>query len=518
LIFSAMYSNGPLIVAHDVGSTGDKAVLTDLTGKILHSSYISYNMIYPAIGLAEQDPDFLWQAVIRTTRKLLEETGTPASQIAGIGISAQMFNLIPVDENFRPLTNMITWMDLRGIEQAEHMFCQVSQEQFIEWTANVPNAKDIIPKILWLKEVHPKLWSRTYKLLDCKEYLIYQLTGNCAIDWHGASVFMLFDPVKKTWSKEACQSLGIPIEKLPETYSCTEVVGYVMEEPARAMGLNPGIPVVICAGDVGVAQVGAGTSSDGSANLYIGTGGWVGVANSKLVNNPGLPLWALNHIDPNRWIIAADLDTAGGSLMWMRDNLCELEIERALYANRNGYQLLSDMAASVGPGADNLLFFPWLSGERGHLGVGHTARGGFVGLLFGHGKAHMARAIMEGVAYHYRWMVESIEQAGVEIKVIKTVGGGCTSPTWLQIMSDVIGRELVVVNSPQEAGSVGTALIVATGLGFYQDLDSLDDLIPTSHLVFPKNDQHRKRYQALYEEFLAVGEQLLPHFYRLSKI
>jgi len=505
------------IIAHDVGSSGDKAVLTDLNGKIIYSSYESYAMIFPAIGLAEQDPEMLWQTVIKTTKNLVNISGVKKEEIAGLGISAQMFNLIPVDENFAPLTNMITWMDLRAITQAEGSMAKISAAQFCKWTGNVPNAKDIIPKILWLKEERPDLWRRIYKLLDCKEYLIYRLTGKCAIDWHGATVFMLFDPQKKTWSKEACNALGVPLEMLPDSYPCPAIVGEVQPLPAEEMGIAPGTPVVICAGDVGVAQVGAGTVRDGYANLYIGTGGWVGVASDKLVNNPGQPFWALNHIVPEKWIIAADLDTAGGSLMWFRDQLGQAELEKSKESGISAYQMLSDLAAQVKPGSDQLLFFPWLSGERGHLGIGHHARGGFVGLTFQHTKAHMVRAIMEGVAYHYRWMIDAIEQAGVEVKMIKAIGGGCKGARWIQIMSDVMEREIHLLESPQEAGSVGAALTTAAGLGYFPDLEVADEIIPISHTVVPQRTADQKQYPSLYEEYIAIGTELQIHFTHLAK-
>lgn len=511
-------SNRKYIIAHDVGTSGDKAVLTDLQGNILNSSYVPYSMIFPSIGLAEQDPELLWNAVVQTTSDLIKHSKIAAKDIAGMGISAQMFNLIPVDKNYHPLMNMITWMDLRALTQAEHMLDLVSSEQFCRWTGNIPNAKDIIPKILWLKEERQDIWKRVHKLLDCKEYLIYRLTGKCAIDWHGATVFMLLDPVTKQWSEKACSALGIPIEMLPETMPCTAIVGEVQPSPAQDMGLNAGTPVVICAGDVGVAQVGAGTARDGSANLYIGTGGWIGVASNTLANDPQLPFWALNHIKPDKWIIAADLDTAGGSLMWFRDQLCSEEIHKANTSGTSAYQLLSDMATNIEPGANQLLFFPWLSGERGHLGIGHNARGGFVGLVFGHTKPHMVRAIMEGVAYHYRWMIDAIEQSGVEVSVIKAIGGGCKGKTWIQIMSDVLNRELLVLKSPQEAGSVGAALTTSAGLGYYPDLDSADDLIPIDHVVTPKSDKFLRRYNELYAEYVEIGSLLQSHFTKLSQV
>ena len=242
---------------------------------------------------------------------------------------------------------------------------------------------------------------------------------------------MLFDLKTKKWSANACAALDIPLEMLPETYPCLDIIGGIFPKPAKAMGLIPGTPVVMCAGDVGVAQVGAGTVTEGMANLYIGTGGWIAVSSNQLINNPAQPFWALNHVDPDRWILSADLDTAGGSFMWFRDRLCKEEIKQARKQRISAYELLTNMASGIEPGAGKLLFLPWLSGERCYLGVEHYARGAFVGLAFSHTKAHMARAILEGVSFFYRWMIEEMEQTGLLRKAINAIGGGCTSQTWI---------------------------------------------------------------------------------------
>jgi len=497
------------ILAHDTGTGGDKAVLTDLRGNIIHSHYLPYEVEYPEPEWAEQDPGALWDAVARTTRLVISEAGIDNREIVGISISAQMFNLLPVDENYRPLTKMISWLDMRSMPQADRILEEVGADFLFKCTGNIPTAKDIIPKIIWLKEERPEIWKRTHKLLDCKEYIIYRLTGKCAIDWHGASVYFLFDPYRKEWSQEACQALGIPVEMLPEAYPCTEVIGEVTPEAAEITGLRAGTPVVICAGDVGVAQVGSGAVGDGKAHLCVGTATWVGISTSQFVNDPQKPFWALSHIDPAKWIVAGEMETGGGSLMWFRDTLCQEEARLAKKTGLTTYQLLSQMAAEVEPGANKLLFVPWLSGERAPV-LDHYARGGFIGLTLSHTKAHMARAVMEGVAYHLRWIIEALERLGFQVKELNAIGGGSTSSTWTHIISDVTGRELRIVESPLEAGAIGAALTAAVGLGFYPNMEAVDELISISHIVHPRDDQRQARYQALYEEYRAIYEALTP--------
>jgi len=507
------------ILAHDTGTGGDKAVLTDLRGKIIHSSYKPYGLHYPQAQWVEQDPEELWQTVANTTRLVIEEAGIDPAEVLGVGISAQMFNLLPVDENVRPLMPMISWLDVRTVEQADRILESGGGEiasLLFEHTGNLPTAKDIIPKILWLKEERPDLWKRTAWLLDCKEYILHKLTGKIATDWHGASVYFLFDPHNRTWSEEACRVLGIPIDKLPPAYPCTEVIGGVTEKAAQATGLLPGTPVVVCAGDVAVAQSGSGANGNGKTHLCVGTATWVGISSNRFINDPQKPFWGLNHIAPDKWIIAGEMETGGGALMWFRDRFCQAEAEQAAQENTSTYNLLNRMAEEVEPGADRLIFAPWLSGERAPV-LDHYARGAFVGLSMGHTKAHLTRAVMEGVAFHIRWICEALEQLGLAIGTINAIGGGSTSPTWMQIISDVTGRELQVVARPLEAGAVGAALTVAVGMGVYPNMEAVDELVEISHTVKPRK-AYLARYDALYREYRSLYEALAPIYRRLHNV
>ncbi len=255
----------------------------------------------------------------------------------------------------------------------------------------------------------------------------------------GASVYFLFDPYTKKWSEEVCQKPGIPIEKLPPAFPCTEVIGEITPQSAKQTGLKAGTPVVICAGDVAVAQSGAGANREGKVHLCIGTATWVGVSTSTFRNDPIKPFWGLNHIDPKKYIIAGEMETGGGALIWFRDALCQDEKRLAAEKGKSSYDLISAAAESISPGSDKLIFLPWLSGERAPV-LDHYARGGFIGLTMGHNKSHMARAVMEGVAYHLRWICESMEQVGFKIDEFNGIGGGCNSKVWVQIISDVTGR------------------------------------------------------------------------------
>lgn len=504
------------VLAHDTGTGGNKAVLCDLQGKILHSAYQSYGISYPQPEWVEQDPDELWQVVAVTSRKVIQEAGVDPADIVGVGVSAQMWNTLPVDEKGKPLTPMLSWLDLRSIKQADRVTSGDMPAFLFKNTGNIPTAKDSIPKILWLKEERPDVWAQTACLLDCKEYILFKLTGKIAIDWVGASVYFLFDPYTKKWSEEVCDKLGIPLEKLPPAYPCTEVIGEITDAAAKETGLKAGTPVVICAGDVAVAQSGAAANQEGKVHLCIGTATWIGVSTSTFRNDPRKPFWGLNHIDPKKYIIAGEMETGGGALMWFRDTFYQEEKKLAAEQGKSVYEFINEQVDSISPGAGKLIFLPWLSGERAPV-LDHYARGGFIGLNMGHTKSHMARALMEGVAYHLRWICEAMEGIGFQIDAFNGIGGGCNSAAWVQIISDVTGKPLRVVDNHLEAGAVGAALTVAVGLGVYPNMDALDNLIGINREVEP--DAARwKRYDAMYREYRSLYEALTPIHRRLHQI
>jgi xylulokinase len=248
----------------------------------------------------------------------------------------------------------------------------------------------------------------------------------------------------------------------------------------------------------------------------VGTATWLGISSDRFINDPVKPFWGLSHIDPKRWIIAGEMETGGGALMWFRDAFCQAEVAKAASSGVSTYELLSRMAEHTEPGADGLLFAPWLSGERAPI-LDHYTRGAFVGLSLGHTKAHLARAVMEGVAFHLRWICEALEHLGLSIGTINAVGGGSTSPVWTQIISDVLDRDLRVCAHPQEAGAIGAALTVAVGMGVYPDMQATDELVETSHAVEPRTS-YSARYDALFSEYLALYEALAPLFRRMHTV
>lgn len=502
------------ILAHDAGTTGDKAVLLKQDGTLVESAYTPYPLRYPRAEWVVQDPEKIWEAVAKSGREVIARAGIEPAAIAGVAITAQMFNLLPVDRDIKPLIPMISWLDRRTTTQAEAIKASGYTDLLFRETGNVPSAKDIVPKILWFKENYPGRWKKAYKILDCKEYLIFQLTGKVAIDWHGASVYFLFDPVKKLWSSAACQVLGIPEELLPDVHAPQKIIGGITSSAARATGLREGTPVVLGLGDVGAAQVGSGAIGAEEAHLCLGTASWVGLSSSRFITDQEKAFWALNHVEPDRWVIAGEMETGGGSLMWFRDNFCQVDSKQE--GERLSYREISRMASAIVPGSDKLLFMPWLSGERTIMD--HFARAGFVGLSLNHGREHMARSVMEGVAFYLRWIIEELGNKDLPIEMMNTIGGGSTSPVWTQIIADVTGKKLKIVENTQEVGAIGAALTAATGLGLYSRLEeAAAQWISYSQVVKPQWHIKEAVYDSLFQEFKGIGNSLTPVYRRMNR-
>jgi xylulokinase len=291
------------------------------------------------------------------------------------------------------------------------------------------------------------------------------------------------------------------------------VIGEVTAAAAAQTGLPAGTPVVLCAGDVAVAQSGSGANREGKAHLCIGTATWVGVSSSTLRNDPDKPFWALNHIDPDKFVIAGEMETGGGALQWYRNLLGGEEARLAKERGVSTYQVFDELAATAPAGSDGLFFTPWLSGERAPV-LDHYARGGFLGLSMGHSRAHLTRSVMEGIAFHIRWIIEAMEKVGFAIDEMQAIGGGSVSPLWTQIIADVTGRRLNVVENPLEAGAMGAALTVAVGLSVYPSMDAVDDLIQVKAVFDPQPENHAvyERMYGTYRQFYAA----LAPIYRAS--
>jgi sugar (pentulose or hexulose) kinase len=485
--------SGSRILAFDVGTSGVKAVVTE-GARLIASNVRPYGVRSGSDGWVEQDIGMIQRAMGRASRAAIAAAGG-GPPIAAISITAQMFNLQPADEHGDPILPMMSWLDIRASERAARLAVEVDPEEQYRLLGSVVTAKDVLPKILWLRDECPALYASTRWLLDCKEALVLRLTGVAVTDPTGASVFRLVEPGTGRWSDPACRRLGVDRRRLPEVRPASSIAGGLLPAAARELGVPPGTPVLVGAGDVPTSQVGAGAIGVGDAHLSLGTAVYLGIITARPVEDPTRRLGVLAHVTDDRWILWLEIATGGGALSWLM---------RALERRRVDYAEVDRIVEACADDMGELLCAPWLSGERVPV-FDDALRAAFIGLELRHGRAHLIRAVMEGVACQIRWAIEFAEAYGEPVGEIRAVGGGAIGSAWAQIIADIMGRDLVAVAEPQDAGARAAAALALVAIGEEPDLAFMREATRTERTYHPsparrdRSDRTYRRYRRMYE-------------------
>jgi xylulokinase len=491
----------------DVSTTSSKALVIDDQGKVIAVASSPHTLQTPKPLWSEQDPGEWWQAVAQSVREVLKKTGIDGSCIAAVGLTGQMHGLVLLDNSGRVLRPAILWNDQRTQSQCDEIHQRIGRERFIQISGNVALPGFTAPKILWVKENEPEIYSRASHVLLPKDYVRYQLTGEYAMDKADGAGTVLFDLHKRDWSDELLIALEIPRSWMPRTFEGTEFTGVVTEEAAALTGLKPGTPVAAGGGDQAAGAVGMGAVTPGVVAVTLGTSGVVfATTPSALIESEGR-LHAFCHAVPGMWHFMGVMLSAAGSLQWLHDRL----------APELSFDELVKEAESVPTGSEGLLFLPYLSGERTPY-PDPLARGAFVGLTLRHGRGHLTRAVLEGVAFGIKDGFTLIQAAGLgEITQIRAAGGGIKSALWRQILASVMGAELVTVNTT-EGGAYGAALLAAVGAGTWKDVpQACADCIQVTGSVQPDPAQVEV-YAKGYPVYRSMYPALKDSFTRLTKL
>jgi xylulokinase len=485
------------LLAHDVGTGGNKAVLVDLHGRVCATAFAPYPIHYPRSDWAEQEPEDWWQAVVATTRQVMGQAGAAPGDIVGIAHTTQLLGIVPMGAGGHPLRRAIIWLDARAPEQAERIMHKFFGRWVFALLAGAEmSGKDAIPKLLWLKEKEPELYRQMTSFLDVNGYLTYRATGRQVMEWSCASAIG-FDLKKKDWLRGVFRRVGLDQDKFPELVRSIDPVGGLTADAARECGLRPGTPVFGGGGDGQGAAIGSGAVGEGQGHIYLGTSAWVGVMTEKRpTGRHGVV--CMQSADPDKSLLFAEMETAGACLKWIADQF--YQAEQADPGVPNVYALMDQKVETVPPGSDSLLCAPWMFGERAP--VSDTwVRATFFNLSADHTREHMLRAVYEGVAFNLRWLIEIVEQSfGFPLPTLRVIGGGARGAPWMQIIADVTGRRVEVVAHPLEAGAVGIALTAAIGLGLYPDFQSLAKIVRVER-VFEPQACNAECYQALYRAY-----------------
>jgi len=496
-----------LLLGLDVGTSGCKAVLITPDGSVVAETTSEYPMAVPRPGWAEQDPEGWWQATIDSIKQVLVQVG--GDSIAGIGLTGQMHGLVLLGEAGKVLRPCIMWNDQRTAAQCAEIEQKVGRAKLIELAGKPALTGFTAGKILWVREQEPEVYRLARHVLLPKDYVRNRLTGELAMDVADGSGTLLMDVRRRVWSDELLRLLDIPHEWLPPLHECHEVVAQVSSEAASATGIRPGTPVVAGAGDQAAQSIGTGMAREGVVSVTIGTSGVVFAATNQYRFDPTGELHAYCHAVPDTWHLMGVTLSAGGSLRWFRDALFQAEKAEAARTGRDAYDIITELAATVPAGSDGLLFLPYLTGER----TPHAdpdARGVFFGLSLRHTKAHMARAVLEGVAFSLRECLDLLCNLGQSCARVRVSGGGSRSAFWRQMMADVFGTEIVEVNVTQGA-AYGAALLAGVGAGVYGSVvEACERTIretgstspgPEAPAYVDSYDRYRALYPALAPEF-----------------
>jgi xylulokinase len=503
------------ILSHDLGTTGDKATLFSREGALVATAFSPYETLYPRKGWAEQDPEDYWSAFCSSTASILERASVNPSEIAVVAFSGQMMAALPVDDRGRGLRNSIIWADLRSTDQADELAGRIGEDRVYEITGHRLSASYSATKIMWIMTHEPGVYDATYKFMHAKDFVVSKLTGAFCTDYSDASGMNLLDIGAQQWSEELIEATGIDRNKLPELHESIDVVGRVHAAASSASGLLEGTPVVLGGGDGPCATCGAGVVVEGEAYVYLGTSTWMGMASSRPLIDPRKRTFTFNHFLKGLYMPAGTMQTGGGSFKWFKDALGDLEQEESGRSGRDVYELLTEKADRAPCGSDGLLFLPYLLGERSPL-WNPDARGCFIGLSMVHGKEHMIRSVLEGVAFNMRIIDQALSEQGVRSGSVRMIGGGAKSAVWRQIFADILEKPVERLNFIDEATSIGAAIAGGVGAGMFDSLQEGAEFVRVEESTPPVKD-HFPVYRNNYDLFRKSYQQLVEVFDELSR-
>lgn len=525
------------VITYDIGTTGIKTCLIEIDKemKILASSTAGYNLYVDeetgVKGGAEQDADEWWDAMCTTTKTVFNKMPSVSKeQVEGISFCSAMQGLVLVDKEGNCIRRPMTYMDQRAREELKkgmaHGFQIAGAEitkllKYLRYTGAVSSSvKDPIWKYRWVEAHEPENFKKIYKWLDIKEYLILRASGEFVMTQDSAFGTLLYDTRKghEGWCKPVCDMVGVKMEHLAPIKKSTEKVGEVTEQAAKELGLAPGTAVYGGGGDASLIGVGAGAVEVGDTHIYSGTSGWVGTVVPEQVVDAGAMMAAIVGVNPKTFNYFGELETSNKCVGWVKDHLAldEIGVFLKKYGNAadsfeqvefNMYDYLEEVIDTIPAGSNGVIFTPWLHGNRCPF-EDPNAAGMFFNIRLDTGKTELIRSVVEGICFHMRWMLERQEQKISKYKkssAVRFCGGGALGETTCQILADVLQRDVVVVESPQNIGAVGAAACIAVGMQLIPTIEDVKKLIPvkTTYHPNPENkavyDKNFKVFQNLYK-------------------
>ena len=483
------------VLGIDIGTSGSRALVVDATGRVVAAASADHEPFQsPRTGWAEQDPADWWRACQVAVRRALSESGLAHGAIEAIGLSGQMHGAVLLDAAGEVVRPAIIWCDQRTEAECRWLDDTVGPARLLDLTANPALTNFTLTRLLWVRAHEPALWARVRHLLLPKDYVRFRMSGEHAIDVADAAGTLMLDVARRQWSTEMLDRCGIDAAILPAVFGSPDVCARVSADAAAALGVAAGTPIVAGAGDQAAGAVGMGIARPGAVSATIGTSGVVFAATDRPVTDTKARLHTFCHAVPGRWHVMGVTQAAGLSLRWVRDRFSDGTL---------GYDALTAEAAHVPPGADGVLWAPYLMGERTpHCDP--NIRGALVGLAANHQRAHIVRAVLEGVAFSLRDSFTIFSELSVPIERVVLGGGGARSALWRQIQADVYGRAVETV-AADEGAAYGAALLAGVGARIWRTVDDACDATvrratttPPQPDVVPIMNERYAVYRRLY--------------------
>ncbi|MCC6908378.1 MAG: xylulokinase [Phycisphaerales bacterium] len=503
-------NHAPLLLGIDIGTTGAKVLLVDArdANAIAHRT-VEYPLHMPRPNWCEQDPHDWWRATATAVRQVMESERLDPARIAGIGLSGQMHGLVALDAAGEVIRPAILWNDQRTAAECDIITQRLGEQRLIQLTGNIALTGFTAPKIIWMQRHEPEAHGRIASIMLPKDYIRYRMSGERFTDVADASGTLLLDVAHRAWSSEMLDALQVPRAWLPTVTESDVASTRLGAEAARELGLLAGTPIAAGGGDQAAQAVGSGIVEEGMVCVTIGTSGVVFAPTAAYRPEPRGRLHAFCHAVPGMWHLMGVMLSAGGSLRWFRDLLGDEFNEHSCYLGKDPYDLLTEEASHIAPGADGLIFLPYLTGER----TPHNdpnARGVFCGLSLHHRRPHLARAVLEGITFGLRDSLDLLVQSGVQPREIRVSGGGARSAMWRQMIADVFDAPVTACESPHGA-AMGAALLAGVAAGCFESVPAASSLLrlhaqctapgPAAAAYAPILERYRGLYPALAGRF-----------------
>ncbi len=487
----------------DIGTTSTKAVLFNRQGKIHSQHAVEYPLETPVPGAAEQDTEIILEAVILSIREAVKQSDIDQDDLLLVSFSAAMHSVIAVDKDCNPLTKSITWADQRSEPYAKKLKRDGSGHEIYLRTGTPIHPMSPLAKIIWLKNEHPDIFEKAAKFISIKEYVFYKLFNEYVVDHSIASATGMLNLEKLDWDQGALEAAGITSDQLSKLVPTTHQIKGLPEETAADLGISKDVPFIVGANDGVLSNLGVNAIQPGVVALTIGTSGAIRTVTDKPVTDPKGRIFCYA-LTENHWVIGGPVNNGGMVMRWLRDEICHEEVEEAKRLNVDPYDLMTEKMDQVQPGAEGLIFHPYLAGERAPL-WNANARGSFFGLGMHHKKEHMMRAVLEGINMNIYTVLLALEEViGIPQK-IQATGGFGKSPVWRQMLSDVFNQEVQIPESV-ESSCLGAVVLGLYALGEIDDLNVVEDMVGTTESHTPDPEK------------VKVYVELIPIFLRLSRL